>query len=88
MKLNTKTKEFDISIIGIASVDGGLRFEIQNPNLSEVFATFTNPEETAVITHDWGDGNKQTYKGYTRFKTVDIQATGSVVVALLPNGGN
>ena len=82
MKIVTKTgKEYEINWAGIATVDGALRFEIVNGALSDIFSCFSNPEETAKLSRVWGDSTT-VYEGFTAFKTIDIQANGSIIVAL------
>lgn len=84
MKIRTKTQEFNIAILGVASFDGALRFEILNPDLPKIFATFTDPSELDVIVHVWDDSTEQRYEHFSVFKSINVQATGSVIVALSP----
>ena len=82
MKIVTKTgKEYEINWAGIATVDGALRFEIINGTLADIFSCFSNPAETAELSRVWGDSTA-VYEGFTAFKTIDIQANGSIIVAL------
>lgn len=82
MKVITHTgKEYQISWMGVATVDGALRFEVTGSNLPDVFQTFSNRNETTILTQDW-DGMTTHYVGYTRFKTIDIQPTQNIIVAL------
>lgn len=82
MKLTTAlNKEFDIGWIGVATIDGVLRFAIWNTNLTSAFSVFTNKLECSILTSQIDDV-VQTYEGYTVFKSIDINDDGSIVVAL------
>lgn len=82
MKLKTAlNKMFDIGWIGVANVDGALRFAVLNKDIQSVFSAFTNERETVVLVAE-SDGITQVYDGYTVFKSIDIYQDGSIVVAL------
>lgn len=83
-KIITATgKEFSILWCGPSTIDFALRFEVSNDyTMAEILATFTNPEETETLTHDF-DNHQTVYNGYTTFKGVDMKPGGSVVVALM-----
>ena len=49
--------------------------------LYKLLQTFTNPEETAVLTHHF-DEHETVFTGYTIFKGVDLKVDGEIVVAL------
>jgi len=73
--------EFEISWIGVASIDGVLRFGVINSTLSEVINTFTNPENCTVLTRNY-DGVIETFEGFTVFRGISINFKGEMIVAL------
>lgn len=82
-KIITATgKEFSISWCGPSTIDFALRFAIPDGDMAEIFATFTNPEETATLTHVF-DEHETVFTGYTKFKGVDLKPDGEIVVALM-----
>lgn len=81
MKVTTKTKEFNIAIMGVSTYDDVLRIEIKNANLNVVFSVFSDPSETKTLVHDW-DGVKTTLRGYTKFQSIDVMKNGNIIVAL------
>lgn len=82
-KIITATgKEFKIAWCGPSTIDYALRLEVVGSPMSEVLTTFTDPAETAELTHIF-DGKKHVFSGYTKFKGVDMKPSGSIVVALL-----
>lgn len=72
---------YDIAWIGIANLDGGLRFGVIGGELSEILQTFTDPKNCTVITRTF-DGDPFSYKGYTVFRGVTINYDGTIVVSL------
>lgn len=81
MKVITKTREFDIAIMGVSPYDDVLRIEITGANLNEVFSAFSDKEETETLIHDW-DGVKTTLRGFTKFQSIDAMKNGNFIVAL------
>ena len=82
MKLTTaRNKEFNIGWIGVATIDGALRFALLNTDLASAFSVFTDRAECSVLVSSIDD-IVQTYEGYTVFKSIDINNDGSIVVAL------
>jgi len=82
MFLRTATgKEYMIGWIGVASIDGVLRFGILGGDSTDVFSTFTNRNETNVLTRIF-DGVENSYYNYTVFKSIDVEPDGSIIVAL------
>ena len=80
--LRTATgKLFPIRWIGVATIDGKLRFEIARGDLSEVFSTFTNPNETKMLERIFNDDVK-VFAGYTNFGGVAVNYDGAIVVTL------
>lgn len=82
-KIITATgKEFKIDWCGPSTIDFALRFEVTENTMAEVLGTFTNPEETGLLTHVF-DEHETVFRGYTTFKGVDMKPGGSIVVALM-----
>ena len=81
MEVQTKTKQYNVMIMGVSPYDDVLRIEIVRPDLNDVFGTFTNPQETKTITHIM-DGQKTILRGYTKFLSIDCLKNGNVIVAL------
>ena len=75
-------KTFPVSWIGISDFDGSLRFEVQGGDLAELFAVFSDPEETVCLTRVF-DEDRKDFLGFTKMKGVELMATGNVVVRLI-----
>ncbi len=77
-------KTYSIEWIGISDFDGCLRFEIIDAadNMAELFATFTDPNETETLTRVF-DEDERVFTGFTGFKGMDLKASGNVVVTLM-----
>lgn len=73
---------FRIDWCGPSTIDYALRFEVIGNTMQEVLETFTNPEETATLTHVF-DEHETVFAGYTLFKGVDMRQNGNIVVALM-----
>ena len=82
MKILTKTKEYDVAILGISSLDNSLHIEITGAELNDVFSAFSNPQETRKIERLWDGGEKDEFVGYTKFKFINQLNDGHIVVAL------
>lgn len=67
---------------GPSTIDFALRFEVVEAEMSEVLTVFTNPEETATLTHVF-DEHETVFTGYSKFRGVDLKPGGSIVVALI-----
>ncbi len=82
-KIITATgKEFKIDWCGPSTIDFALRFEVVESTMAEILGTFTNPEETRLLTHVF-DEHETEFRGYKTFKGVDLKPGGSIVVALM-----
>jgi len=82
-KIITATgKEFKIDWCGPSTIDFALRFEVVESTMAEILATFINSEETAELTHVF-DEHETIFRGYTKFRGVDMKPGGSIVVALM-----
>ena len=82
IKLTTANRqEFEIEWIGVANIDGVLRFSVVNSNVSDLVRVFTVPENCETITRSF-DENEQVFSGYTTFRGVQINYDGSIVVSL------
>lgn len=80
--ITAKEKTFTVRWCGLSTIDFALRFEVSGESMSTVLATFTDPEETATITHKF-DEFDNVYSGYTTFKGVDLKPNGNIVVSLM-----
>ena len=74
--------EFNVIWCGLSTKDNALRFEVRGSTMSEVLATFTEPEETATLTYIF-DEHETVYTGYTLFIGVDMKQRGTIVVSLM-----
>lgn len=82
-KIITSTgKTFAVSWCGQSTIDFAFRIGIPKGNMAEILQTFTNPEETASLTHMF-DAHETTFTGFTVFKGVDLKLDGEIVVSLL-----
>lgn len=77
----SNNEEFDIAWIGVATIDGVLRFSVINSDIKRVFDVFSNPESCAKLTRVY-DGIEEIFEGYTVFRGVQIQYDNSVLVSL------
>lgn len=81
--LETKTgKVFQIAWAGVSGIDGALRFEVLGATVADCYQVFSDPQETEKLTRIFDDDRRE-FEGYTVFKGVDLNFTGSIVVALL-----
>lgn len=81
--LETKTgKVFQIAWAGVSGIDGALRFEVLGATVTDCYQIFSDPQETETLTRIFDD-DRRVFEGYTVFKGVDLNFTGSIVVALL-----
>ena len=82
-KITTATgKTFSINWCGPSTIDMALRFAVSGSDIGTVFQVFTDPAETAELTHTF-DERETTFHGFTFFKGVNIQPDGEIVVALM-----
>ena len=79
--ITAKNKEFDVSWLGVSTVDGALRFEVTGSDVDTIHSTFRDPEQTAILTEVKGTTEKE-YAGYTDYRGFDKKYDGSIVVAL------
>lgn len=80
--ITAKNKEFSVKWCGISTIDLVLRFDVASSTMQEVLTTFTDATETATLTHVF-DGKENVFRGYTKFKGVELNPSGSVVVSLM-----
>lgn len=73
--------KLDCPMCGLARSTGRLLIEVHGLTLMEAAATFDNPEATATITMDYGDGVKD-YKGFVVLEGVDVLGDKQVRVTL------
>ena len=69
--------------IGISDFDGSLRFETPEGNMAELFAIFSDPEQTAELTRIF-DEDEKVFSGFTAFKGIERMAGGTTVIRLMP----
>lgn len=82
-KIITATgREITVLWCGLSSIDAVLRFAVTGQTMADVLTIFTDPKETAVLTHVF-DEHRTVFNGYTKFKGVDMKPDGSIVVALM-----
>jgi len=82
-KIITATgKEFEIDWCGPSTIDFALRFEVVKSTMADILEMFTRPEECAELTHVF-DEHETVFRGYTKFRGVDLKPSGSIVVALM-----
>ena len=83
LEVKTATgKTFPVTWIGISDFDRSLRFEVTEGTLAELFAVFSDPEETVCLTRVF-DEDRKDFLGFTKMKGVELMATGNVVVRLM-----
>lgn len=72
---------FQIEWVGVANIDGVLRFAVVGAELSDILAAFTNPDNCAILTRSF-DNDEQTFSGYNVFRGVQVAYDGSVIVSM------
>ena len=81
--LETNTgKVFQIAWAGISGIDGALRFEVIGATVADCYQIFSDPQETEKLTRIFDDDRSE-FEGYTVLKGLDLNFTGTIVVALL-----
>lgn len=78
----TTGKVYQVNWCAPSTIDFALRFEIVGSTMQDVLATFTDPEETATLTHKF-DESETVFTGYTLFIGVDMRQSGKIIVALM-----
>ena len=73
--------ELPITWIGISELDGSLRFETNETNMTTLFSIFSDPEHTRTLTRVF-DEDRRTFEGYTGFKGIEKMMSGNIVVRL------
>lgn len=74
--------EFEIHWIGIADVDGVLRFSIAaGSDLSVIFQTFSNPANCGVLIRQ-NDGIEKEFSGFTVFRGLQINYNSEIIVSM------
>ena len=73
--------ELPITWIGISELDGSLRFETTETNMTTLFSIFSDPEHTRTLTRVF-DEDRRTFEGYTGFKGIEKMMSGNIVVRL------
>lgn len=82
--LTANGEEFDVAWMGVASMDGGLRFGVINSTAEKIFSIFTVPENCTVLTRVF-DGVEKEYEGYTVFRGMTINYNDEIVVSMSKN---
>lgn len=81
-KLITANGEvFEIIWIGVASIDGVLRFCIVNSESSKVFDVFSNSENCKKLVNN-NDGIEQIYEDYKIFRGIQVNYDDTIQVSL------
>ena len=73
--------ELPITWIGISELDGSLRFETTETNMTTLFSIFSDQEHTRTLTRVF-DEDRRTFEGYTGFKGIEKMMSGNIVVRL------
>lgn len=68
--------------IGVSDLDGSLRFETTETNISTLVSIFNDPKHTAILTRCFLDESKDFY-GFTRFKGIERMEGDTTVIRLL-----
>lgn len=79
--ITSNGEEFNLAWIGIANLDGALRFGIMDSNVADIFQCFSNPENCTRLTRIF-DENELVYEGYTNFRGFVVNYDGTIVVTL------
>ena len=74
-------EEFQVDWCGVASMDGVLRFYIQNGNIVDLTTVFSNANNFPV-THLHDGEVVKVYEGYTKFFGAFLDFVGGVTVQL------
>ena len=77
-----KNTVLPIEWIGVSDFDGSLRFETTETDMPRLFALFSDPSETKVLTRIY-DEDEKAYTGFTAFKGIERMASGNTVVRLM-----
>ena len=73
---------FEVKWIGIASLDGVLRFASNNVFLQDVLNTFTVPENCTVLSKLIDGEEVASFEGYTVFRGIQINYDNEMIIAL------
>ena len=73
---------FPINWIGISDLDGSLRFEVMEGDITVLFGIFSDPEHTKTLTRVF-DEDRKAFEGFTVFKGIERMASGNIVVRLM-----
>ena len=73
---------FPINWIGISDLDGSLRFEVMEGDISILFGIFSDPEHTQTLTRVF-DEDRKAFEGFTVFKGIERMASGNIVLRLM-----
>ena len=72
---------FNISWIGVASIDGVLRFAVKNSNVQEIIRAFTDAQNCETLISKF-DETETMYVGYTVFRGIQINYDNETIVSL------
>ena len=78
--------DYDVEWIGIATIDGVLRFSIANGNLTELTQTFFNPAELPITLYEDPEIPPTAYTDFTVPFSITKDFSGSVIVGLARAG--
>lgn len=77
----TTGKVFQVGWCGLSTIDYVLRFGVRGESMANVLQVFTDPAETAMLSHTF-DEHTNEYDGFTTFIGVDLKPNGEIVVSL------
>ena len=83
--LTAQGTELPLNWIGISDLDGSLRFETTEPDMSLLFALFSDPEHTRALTRVF-DEDRKVFEGFTVLKGIERMGSGNIVIRLLKGG--
>ena len=81
--LTAEAVEIPLLWIGVSDIDGSLRFETTETNISWLVSIFTAEKHTVCLTRFFGTDAKDFY-GFTQLKGIERMKGGTTVVRLLP----
>ncbi len=75
-------QEYPIDWIGVATLDGVLRFSVPgSEDISSLFTTFSNPDNCTKLIRIFDEDQKE-YDGYNVFRGITVAFDGKYIVAL------
>ena len=72
---------FEVEWIGVSTIDGVLRFNVINADMTAVLQTFMKPENCSPLVRKF-DEDEKTFEGYTVFRGIIVNYDNSMIVSL------